>query len=159
MIRFGAPPCEQESAALLDCQDAERAQCEMDKRDELAYEHRRGLSAWNYHCYDLTQWLLVLGVFAVVVIFYVAASEARDLTSGIDTAKINQAMGHVTAAARNVEMATFNVLNVTQQGGDLATEAAPILKQALSASNSLVSQMYSFSTHPSIRITSGFGQT
>ena len=68
-------------------------------------------------------------------------------------------MGHVTAAARNVEMATFNVLNVTQQGGSLATEAAPILKQALSASNSLVSQMYSFSTHPSIKITSGFGQT
>ena len=40
-----------------------------------------------------------------------------------------------------------------------AAAARPMLKEALAASNSLVSQMYSFSTHPSIKITSGFGQT
>jgi len=160
-IRYG-PPCEQEDSALLageDGCDGYDAQRDMDRRDDYAFGTRGYGRAWRNYCQDASQWLLVIGVFAVVIIFYAAASEARSLTSGLDTAKINQVMTHITSASRNVEMATYNVLNMTSEGGQLAAEARPMLKEALAASNSLVSQMYSFSTHPSIKITSGFGQT
>ena len=79
-----------------------------------------------------------------------------DAVDGSDTStKVSTLMDLAVEGAKNAHLATRNVLDVTSYARQTASVAAPQLEQVANSTRDLVTDLRSWSFHPSLQIAPG----
>ncbi len=110
---------------------------------------------------------LVLQIFGIALLFAVlvlltivcirVSALFDDLEGGSATEKVQSMLKIGLKSAENTQLATNNILEVTDYAKRTARLAAPQLEQAVNETSNLVQDLRSWSFHPSLAIGPGRG--
>lgn len=163
------PPADQEplaaSARRSDHQGVMRAAIDYDVERAIALKARGYLESDAQRRFRYAQWaalvLSMIFIGAIVVLLAMLCVKVNDVFDAVDgsdtSAKVTTLMDMAVEGANNARLATRNVLDVTAFARQSASVAGPQLERAVNSTTDLVTDLRSWSFHPSLSIAPGHG--
>jgi hypothetical protein len=164
-------PADQEpltSANVASRQQAEhaavmRAAADYDQEHAIAMRARGYLESNSQRRMRYAQWaalalaLIFIGSIVVLLaMLCVKVSDVFDAVDGSDTStKVSTLMDMAVEGANNARLASRNVLDMTAFARQTASVAGPQLESVANTTKDLVTDLRSFSFHPSLQIAPG----
>ena len=129
----------------------------------IALKAREYLETDSQRRFRYAQWIaLVLSLIfiaSIVVLLVMLCIRMNDVFDAVDgsttSAKMSNLMDLAVQGAENARQATQNVLHVTEYARNTASVAAPQLESAVNSTSALVTDLRSWSFHPSLSIAPG----
>jgi hypothetical protein len=146
-----------------DQQGVMRAAIDYDVERAIALKARGYLESDAQRRFRYAQWaaltlsLLFIGSIVVLLaMLCVKVNDVFDAVDGSDTsAKVTTLMDMAVEGANNARLATQNVLDVTSFARQTARVAGPQLESVANSTKDLVTDLRSWSFHPSLQIAPG----
>jgi hypothetical protein len=155
------------AARLSDHQGIMRAAAEVERdRDverAIALKARGYLETDSQRRFRYAQWaalvLSMIFIGAIVVLLAMLCLKVNDVFDAVDgsdtSAKVTTLMDMAVEGANNARLATQNVLDVTSFARQTASVAGPQLESVANSTKDLVTDLRSWSFHPSVQIAPG----
>lgn len=129
----------------------------------IALKAREYLETDSQRRFRYAQWIaLILSLIfiaSIVVLLVMLCVRMNDVFDAVDgsttSAKVSNLMDLAVQGAENARQATQNVLHVTEYARNTASVAAPQFESAVNSTTALVSDLRSWSFHPSLSIAPG----
>jgi len=144
-------------------QSIRRAAIDYDVERAIALKARGYLESDAQRRFRYAQWtalvlsLIFIGSIVVLLaMLCVKVNDVFDAVDGSDTsAKVSTLMDMAVEGANNARLATQNVLDVTTFARQTASVAGPQLESVANSTKDLVTDLRSWSFHPSVQIAPG----
>lgn len=146
-----------------DRQGVVRAALDYDVERAIALKARGYLESDVQRRLRYAQWaalvlsmIFIGSIVVLLAILCVKVNDVFDAVDGSDTsAKVTTLMDLAVEGANNARLATRNVLDVTSFARQTASVAGPQLEQVANSTKDLVTDLRSWSFHPSLQIAPG----
>ena len=148
-----------------DHQGVMRAALDYDVERAIALKARGYLESDAQRRFRYAQWaalvLSMLFIGSIVVLLAMLCVKVNDVFDAVDgsdtSAKVTTLMDMAVEGANNARLATQNVLDVTSFARQTASVAGPQLESVANSTKDLVTDLRSWSFHPSLQIAPGHG--
>lgn len=155
----GAPSSRQPT----DHQGVMRAAIDYDVERAIALKARGYLESDAQRRFRYAQWaalvLSMLFIGSIVVLLAMLCVKVNDVFDAVDgsdtSAKVTALMDMAVEGANNARLATRNVLEATAYARQTASVAGPQLESVANSTKDLVTDLRSWSFHPSLQIAPG----
>ena len=129
----------------------------------IAIKAREYLETDAQRRFRYAQWIaLILSLIfiaSIVVLLVMLCVRMNDVFDAVDgsttSAKVSNIMDLAVHGAENTRLATQNMLHVSEYARNTASIAAPQLENAVNSTSALVTDLRSWSFHPSLSIAPG----
>jgi hypothetical protein len=146
-----------------DHQGVMRAAIDYDVERAIALKARSYLESDAQRRFRYAQWaalvLSMLFIGSIVVLLAMLCVKVNDVFDAVDgsdtSAKVTTLMDMAVEGANNARLATQNVLDVTTYARQTASVAGPQLESVANSTKDLVTDLRSWSFHPSVQIAPG----
>ena len=144
-------------------QSVRRAAIDYDVERAIALKARGYLESDAQRRFRYAQWaalvLSMLFIGSIVVLLAMLCVKVNDVFDAVDgsdtSAKVTTLMDMAVEGANNARLATQNVLDVTSFARQTASVAGPQLESVANSTKDLVTDLRSWSFHPSVQIAPG----
>ncbi len=164
------PPADQEPLTAPTRRSSEqqsvmRAAIDYDVERAIALKARGYLESDAQRRFRYAQWaaliLSMIFIGSIVVLLAMLCVKVNDVFDAVDgsdtSAKVTTLMDMAVEGANNARLATQNVLDVTSFARQTASVAGPQLESVANSTKDLVTDLRSWSFHPSLQIAPGHG--
>ena len=146
-----------------DHQGVMQAALDYDVERAIALKARTYLESDAQRRFRYAQWaalvlsmIFIGSIVVLLAMLCVKVNDVFDAVDGSDTStKVSTLMDLAVEGAKNAHLATRNVLDVTSYARQTASVAAPQLEQVANSTRDLVTDLRSWSFHPSLQIAPG----
>ena len=144
-------------------QSIRRAAIDYDVERAIALKARGYLESDAQRRFRYAQWaalvLSMIFIGSIVVLLAMLCLKVNDVFDAVDgsdtSAKMTTLMDMAVEGANNARLATQNVLDVTSYARQTASVAGPQLESVANSTKDLVTDLRSWSFHPSVQIAPG----